>query len=115
MAIRSNSTSPNLPVDLLMVTHVGVAHLSILIETSGSLKEKRKVIKSVIERSRNRYNASVAEVADLDSPRSAEIAITCVSNSHAQTDRMLTEIIRFIESSLSDGYVDQVSTEIVPF
>ena len=98
-----------------MATHVGIAHLSILIETSGSLKDKRKVIKSVIERTRNRYNASVAETGDLDSPRAAEIAICCVSNSHVQTDRMLTETIRFVESTLSEGYVDQIATEIVPY
>ena len=98
-----------------MATHVGIAHLSILIETSASLKDKRKVIKSVIERTRNRFNASVAEVGDLDCPRAAEIAICCVSNSHAQTDRMLTETIRFVEATLSEGYVDQIATEIVPF
>jgi hypothetical protein len=72
-----------------MATIVGVAHLDFRIPEARSLKDKRRFIKSFKDRTRNKFNASLAEVGGLETYRSAVVAVAMVSN-----DR------RFLESSL---------------
>lgn len=92
---------------------VGVGYISVQLFESSSLKEKRRVVRSVIERARNRFNASVAEVDYLDSWQMAGIGFSCVSNSSAHADQMLAEILRFFENSLELGAIADISTELV--
>jgi uncharacterized protein YlxP (DUF503 family) len=47
---------------------VGVCTLRLLIAGSQSLKDKRQVLKSILDRTRERFNVSAAEVDELDSP-----------------------------------------------
>ena len=47
---------------------------------SNSLKAKRKVVKSVIERIRSKFNASVSELAYLDKWQRAAIGISMLNN-----------------------------------
>jgi uncharacterized protein YlxP (DUF503 family) len=92
---------------------IGVGYVSLQIHESQSLKDKRRVVKSLVQRARQRFNASVAEVDYLDSWQMAGIAFTCVSNSGAHADQMLAEIVRFIESNAPFGSLADVSTELI--
>ena len=92
---------------------VGVGYVTLHVFESHSLKDKRRVVRSLVERARNRFNASVAEVDHLDSWQVAGIGFTCVSNSGAHADQMLAEIIRFIESNAAFGSLGEVSTELI--
>lgn len=93
---------------------IGCAYITLHLEGSFSLKDKRREVKSLTHRIRNRYNVSVAEVADLDDMRVATLAIVCVSNSSAHADQMLAEVTKFVERSVELGVVEQISTEIIP-
>jgi uncharacterized protein YlxP (DUF503 family) len=92
---------------------VGVGYVTIHVHESQSLKDKRRVVKSLVERARQRFNASVAEVDHLDSWQVAGIGFTCVSNSGAHADQMLAEIVRFIEAHAPFGALADVSTELI--
>lgn len=92
---------------------VGVGYISVQLFESSSLKDKRRVVRSVIERARSRFNASVAEVDYLDSWQMAGIGFSCVSNSSAHADQMLAEILRFFEGNLAFGAIAEVSTELI--
>ncbi len=92
---------------------IGVGYVTLHVLESHSLKEKRRVVRSLIERARGRFNASVAEVDHLDSWQVAGIAFTCVSNSGAHADQMLAEIVKFIESNAAFGAVADISTELI--
>ncbi len=92
---------------------VGVGYVSVQLFASQSLKDKRRVVRSVIERTRKRYNASVAEVDYLDSWQMAGIGFSCVSNSSSHVDSMLAEVLRFIEANLAEGAIADVSTELI--
>lgn len=94
---------------------IGVGYVTLHVFESHSLKEKRRVVRSLIERARSRFNASVAEVAHLDSWQVAGIGFTCVSNSGSHADQMLAEIIRFIESNAAFGSLADVSTELIHY
>jgi hypothetical protein len=81
---------------------------------SRTLKEKRTIVKSVVERLRTRFNASVAEVDDLDSYEFATIAACCVSNDPGHADAQLQAIVHAVHASRLDAEMLDVETELIP-
>ena len=59
---------------------VCVISIELFIPMAHSLKEKRKQVKSLKEKIKNRFNASVAEVGSLDEWQRSEIGVTMISN-----------------------------------
>lgn len=64
-----------------------------------SLKEKRRILKSLLTRLQNDFNAAIAEVGDNDVYRSALIGIALVSNSTTFVHQMAAKIIQRIEAT----------------
>lgn len=62
-----------------------------------SLKEKRMVVKSIIQKLKNKFNISVNEVEDQDIHQSIVIAISSICSSSSQVDSTMENIINFIE------------------
>jgi Uncharacterized protein conserved in bacteria len=85
---------------------VGVCRIRLFISDSGSLKEKRHVLKSVIERLKSRFNVSVAETGDNDKWQSAEIGIACISNEKVHIDQTINNIVNFVENDTRVELVD---------
>lgn len=77
---------------------VGSCEIELLIYESNSLKEKRHVLKSIIERIKSRFNVSVAEVEYNDLWNRALIGIAVVSNERALCESVILKIIDFIEN-----------------
>lgn len=80
---------------------------------SASLKDKRAVVRRVRDRVRNKFNAAVAEVGDLDDPATASLVFVTVSNSEAHSHRAAQGIGRFIERLGVDAEVVVVETETI--
>ncbi|MBN1295580.1 DUF503 domain-containing protein [bacterium] len=91
---------------------VGICHIEFEINGAMSLKDKRRVVKSIKDRIRNRFNVSVAEIGDLDRWQRAEIGIACISNDAAYIDGQMASVIRMMETDGRINLID-VSTEIV--
>lgn len=91
---------------------VGTLILELYIPEAHSLKEKRSIIKSVISRTRARFNVTVAEVGYQDVWQSAELAIAVVSGSRSEVDRLLESILAFVQSSVS-GEITSAHKEIL--
>jgi uncharacterized protein YlxP (DUF503 family) len=96
-----------------MATIVGVGHVTLYLDASFSLKDKRHVVRSLTQRLRNQFNLAVAEVADLDDMRVATLAIVCVSNSGPHADEMLARAISFIDRNVELGSLGDVHTELI--
>lgn len=96
-----------------MASTIGVAHVSIYLDESFSLKDKRKVVRSVTSRVRNQFNAGIAEVEDLNDLRVATLGIVCISNDASHAAEMLATIIQFIERNLELGAVGEIETELI--
>lgn len=77
---------------------VGVCSVELLIHETNSLKEKRHILKSIIERLKSRFNVSVAETGLNDKWQAAEIGISCVSNDRVLIDKTMNSVINFIEN-----------------
>ena len=78
-----------------------------------SRKEKRALVKSVVERLRHRYNAAVSEAGDLDSLDLTTIAVACLSSESAHADAQLQEIARAVEGWRLDAEVVDIETELI--
>lgn len=70
-------------------------------------------MRRVIERTRAKFNASVAEVAENDQHRRGVVGISVVGNDGRHVDSMLSGVIRFIEQNGVAPVLD-IETEIIP-
>jgi uncharacterized protein YlxP (DUF503 family) len=79
-----------------------------------TLKDKRRIVKSVIGRLKSRFNVSAAEVDRQDNKQMAVIGIAVVSNDRTFTVSQLETVKNFI---YNDGrfYVGDVKTEVSAF
>jgi uncharacterized protein len=92
---------------------VGVLRISLHLQGNGSLKGKRRIMRAVIERTRAKFNASVAEVADNDLHQRGVVGVSVVGNSASHVDAQLGNIGRFIEQ-LGLAPLGSVETEVIP-
>ena len=76
---------------------VGVGSITFRLHDCRSLKGKRKVIKSIITRVRNSFNASVAEVAQNDVHQRAQIGFSMVGNDTALINGKIDKLFNLIE------------------
>ena len=77
-----------------------IAALRVELEiTDGrTLKDKRQVVRSLLDRIRGRFNVSAAEVANNDSVRYATLAAVAVANEASFLDKMMSKVGDLIES-----------------
>jgi uncharacterized protein YlxP (DUF503 family) len=92
-----------------------VLRFRLRIPESGSLKDKRQVVRSVMQRLRNKFQVSVAEVDDNDAWQIATIGVACVANTARHCDEVLSEVVAFVEQSRLDAEVTDIETEVIGF
>ncbi len=92
---------------------VGLLRLRLRLPENQSLKGKRAVIASVMERLRRRFNVAVAETGENDRWQVAEIGVACVSNSGAHANEVLNKVAAFVESERLDVEVLDHEIEII--
>jgi len=63
-----------------------------------SLKGKRKVVRSMVDKVKSRFNASIAEVGSNDKWQKIELGISAVGNDRRHIDSSLNHILSFLES-----------------
>lgn len=78
---------------------VGIMQIEFKIPESFSLKDKRRVIKSLIDRTRRKFNVSIAETDDNDVKNYAVLSISNVSNSKIFTESMFDKILNFLQAN----------------
>jgi len=80
---------------------------------NGSLKGKRQVVKSIVERVRHRFNVSVAEVDDQELWQLATLGIAVISNDRRYSNEVLSKVVDFIGRSRLDVEMLDYEIEIV--
>ena len=88
---------------------IGSCRIKLMIYESNSLKDKRQIIKSIIERLKSRFNISIAEVDLNDSWKTSIIGFVCVSNDTNHANQILSNVIKFIDG---DNRVEIIEREI---
>jgi uncharacterized protein YlxP (DUF503 family) len=91
---------------------LGVCRLQLILPENHSLKGKRSVVRSICTQVRQRFNVSIAEVDDHDLWQVASLGFAVVSSDGRHADRMVAEIVEFIErnaaAQLGNYEVEQV-------
>jgi uncharacterized protein YlxP (DUF503 family) len=90
--------------------NVGVCKLTLRLPENQDLKGKRRVVKSLCDRIRFKFNVTIAEVDNNDKWQVATLGIACVSNSNRQVAQALDQVISYIEESRVD--VEMVECEV---
>ena len=85
---------------------VGALKIVMVIHDNRSLKGKRKVVRSIVDRIKNRFNVAVAEVGANDLWQRIEIGICTVANDRRHVDASLTNVLAFTESLYLAEIVD---------
>jgi uncharacterized protein len=76
---------------------LGVCQLQLILPENHSLKGKRSVVRSICARVRQTFNVAIAEVGEQDVWQVAELGFAVVSTDGRHADRMVAEIVDFIE------------------
>ena len=77
---------------------VGVLRLELRLPESHSLKEKRSVLRSVKARVRQKFNVSIAEVAENDLWQRAVLGLAVVGNDRRFVEGALDEVVGFVRA-----------------
>ena len=85
---------------------IAAAMITLVIPENDSLKGKRRVIKSLIERLRHKFEAAVAEVGDNDLWQKAKIGVALVGNDSHLLEARLQQIMKFIENQHQAEIID---------
>lgn len=76
--------------------YVGILSVELHFPEAGSLKGKRKYVKSAKAQLQNRFGASVAEVDHHDLWQRARLTMSCVARDERDAVRLLDEAERYL-------------------
>jgi len=80
-----------------MAIFVGTLVIELEITDALTLKDKRHVVRSMLDRLRDKFNVSAAEVERLDSVRHATLAVAAVANSRSFVHEVLAKAVDLVE------------------
>jgi hypothetical protein len=76
--------------------HVGLLEVRLHVPDASSLKEKRQVVKSILDRTRHRFGVAAAEIAENDVHRIAVLGFASVSGSHRHAREIVEKVLESI-------------------
>lgn len=91
---------------------IGSCVIKIRVPWVSSLKEKRAEVKRIVERTKNKFNLSVAEVGENDNHKIIEIGMCCAANDSGFANSVLDNAINFAER-ITEGEIIDVVKEIL--
>ena len=89
---------------------VGICRVVLALPWNDSLKGKRSVVKSVVERVRAKYHVAAAEVADLDQHRRATLGFAVVSNDARHARSLLDKLVGFVAGATEAQLIDHATS-----
>ena len=77
---------------------VGILRIEFLLHDNRSLKGKRKIVKSMVDKVKHRFNVAIAEVGSNDKWQKIELGVSTVGNDRRHLDASLNKVLTFLES-----------------
>jgi len=91
---------------------VGIGLIIFRLYDCHSLKDKRRIVKAVVSKLQNNFNASVAEVGSNDNLQRAEVGFSLVGNDRQLINSKIDKIFNLAESL---GLAEIIDTEMEIF
>ncbi|MDM8536137.1 DUF503 domain-containing protein [Desulfobacterales bacterium HSG17] len=88
---------------------VGIGLITFRLYDCHSLKAKRKIVKAVVSRLQNNFNASVAEVGANDNLQRSEVGFSLTGNDRQLINSKIDKIFNMAESL---GLAEIIDTEM---
>lgn len=88
---------------------IAALSLTLFIPEVASLKGKRKVIMSLKDRIKSRFNVSIAEVGALDMWQRTLLGVVAVANDERMLNSKMDKLLNYIEST---GLVEPLGAEL---
>lgn len=89
---------------------VALSSFDLRIPLSGSLKEKRRVVKTITAGLRGTFNVAVAEVEHQDLRQRTTLAVSAVGAEGYQLKKVMHEVSRYIERQPEVELIDHYMT-----
>jgi len=93
---------------------VGVCRISLRIPENMSLKGKRRVLKSIKDQTKNRFDVAVAEIEDQQLWQIATLGACCISNDSRHANEVLSKVVNFIANGRFEVEMLDYRIEIIP-
>ena len=95
--------------------HVAICRLTLHINSSHSLKEKRRVVHSLRDRLSSKFGIAVAEVDTQDAWQLATLGLAAVSQSRTQVQSVMDKAIEYVYVVAPESEVSSSDREIFSF
>lgn len=92
---------------------IGSLVIDLHLPTAASLKDKRSVVKSVLQRLRNEFNVSTAEVGNQELWQSAQIGVACAASDRRYAREQLDAVVEWVYNNRLDVVVSNVEIELL--
>jgi hypothetical protein len=92
---------------------IGSLLLELHLPTAHSLKEKRSIVKSILQRLRNEFNVSTAEVGEQDRWLIAQLGVACVSSNRRYAEEQLQAVVDWLYANRPDLDISRATIELL--
>jgi uncharacterized protein YlxP (DUF503 family) len=85
---------------------VGTMKIELHLHDNRSLKGKRKIVKSMVNKVKHRFNVSIAEVGSNEKWQKIELGVSSIGNDRRHIDSSLNTVLDFLDSLFLAEIVD---------
>ena len=85
---------------------VGTMRVSFHLHDNHSLKGKRKIVRSMVDKVKNKLNVAIAEIGSNDKWQRIELGVSTVGNDRRHIDASLNNVLAFLDSLYLAEMVD---------
>lgn len=86
--------------------HVGLLQVHCHVPDAQSLKDKRRIVRGLLDRARARFSVAAAEVDDQDLWQSAVLGFACVSGDTKHAADVMARLLAWVRESPAVSLVD---------
>lgn len=87
---------------------IGTCKVYFRAEWVESLKEKRMVVKSLLDKVHHKFNVSIAEIENQDLHKSIVLGFCCVTNEVSHANSIIDHVLNFMERNTEAELQDSV-------
>lgn len=95
-----------------MTAWVGVVSCQLMVPGATGLKDKRRAVKSLVDRMHRRHRVSVAETGFQELHQRAEVSVAVVAGSESELTRLL-DSLRAMAEDLPDAVVAHWDEQVI--
>ena len=91
---------------------VGTMKIILHVHDNRSLKGKRKIVRSMVDKVKHKFNVAIAEVGSNDKWQKIELGVSAVGNDRRHIDTSLNTVLSYLESLYLAEIIDS-TVEII--